>query len=333
MKQYFAPQTPLEYMALILIVLATGLSLFPPPGAYMVWWESHAFELMLALLFSGLFFFFINRTRLMFIAFAGCAIMCYFLNVRTVTKLKPAEQSETAFSLRIGAFRVSPTKLFARNALPAIIDSDLDIIALQEVPPSIFPRIHDTLLFYGYNYYQFEPDSERNQETAVYSRYPIEFLRSIRQHNVPCISGRLILPLEDSLRELRFLYTSMPTGSPMTDKASAQLYMLGRQLGQTRSPVLALGNFNLLPWSYHLQVFKKRSALQDSRQGIRPASRQGFLTIFERPTDHIFYSHHFKCVSFNSISDRNGANIGITGTYQLEIKGLINHVQQTSRKL
>lgn len=159
----------------------------------------------------------------------------------------------------------------------------------------------------------------------------MEFYASIRHSSTPSVLGRLLLPLPDSLRQLTFLCTVLPDPRRENRAARRELTTLSQQLAHINMPILAMGNFQQVAWSSPLQSFKGKSALRDSRRGLCLTSREGFFTLFEQPKDYIFYSNHFQCVSFETISGRSGAHMGIIGTYQLT-KGRA-HVQQTSQEL
>ena len=322
-----------DYILLLAVGLSTWLSLFPVGNPLFGWWESHAFELMLAFLSGGLICFFLNRIRMTFVFFAGCALLCYFLNERTNAAFKPAGLTDGALSLRIGAFGFTAEPALD-SFLSTITGADPDILSIQDIPPSQLPGMHSYLQRKGYSFFQFEPDRRRHLETALYSRYPIEFIRSIRHRDTPCIFGRMKLSSDtEDFPSIYFISTFLYNSEQTGDSIASQLYSIAGQIDRNKAPVLAMGNFNLVPWSHHLQSFKHLSALENSRRGMQPVSRQGHFTLFNRPTAHIFHSDHFKCVNFETLSCGETPNIGIIGTYQLVTKGIENHAEEKAQKL
>ena len=333
MKQSFIRRKILTILALLLVGAGTISCLYPPSGGGFEWWEAHAFEWMLFLLFAGLLFFIINRSRLMYICFAGCAFVCYTLQERTSDGLTPAVPSENAFTLRLGSFHSPDNNSLLDSTLRAMIETGTDILAIRNIKPVSFPYIQDFLTRHGYRSFRIIPDYQRHLKMAIYTRPAMKSTHSIHPCKAPVISGRMNLSTPMAHRELYLFYTNIAPDSANDSLTSSPLYEIGRQIGEMNVPVIALGNFNLVPWSYELQHFKKVAALRDSQALIRPTSRHNYPAIFHHPTDHIFYSDHFKCISFEVISDDHKTPIGVVGTYQFDIKARSANVTQTSQEL
>jgi hypothetical protein len=333
MKRSFNPRKVTAAVALLLVSAGTISCLYPPSGIYFNWWEAHAFEWMLFLLAAGLLFFISNRSLLMYICFAGCAVVCYTLQERTVEDLRPASHSEDAFNLRLGAFRSPGEGALLDSTLRTIIETGTDIVAIRNITPATIPYIHDYLRRHGYRFSHLEPDNRHPLSMAIYARPAMEFLGPSTHCEAPHIFGRLNLSTRGASRELHLFYASLCPDGKSNPHPVDQLDQIGRQIGKSKVPVIAIGNFDLVPWSYKLQHFKKISALHDSRRGVQPASRQGHLTLFENPIDYIFYSNHFKCISFEMISSGGDAQIGVVGTYQFTTKARSANVAQTSQEL
>lgn len=60
------------------LLLGTLFCLFPAENPWMQYWANHAAWVSLAYLALGLLFFFINRTRLMFVCMGCCAAICFY---------------------------------------------------------------------------------------------------------------------------------------------------------------------------------------------------------------------------------------------------------------
>ncbi len=77
-----------QAMALALVI-ATLFCLFPPNQPLMVYWAGNSAFVALGCLVLGLFFFFMNRTHLMFVCMTCCAIICfYYLETSTLQSSK-----------------------------------------------------------------------------------------------------------------------------------------------------------------------------------------------------------------------------------------------------
>jgi hypothetical protein len=62
----------------ILLLSGTLLCIFPPDQPQMLYWANNAVYVALGYLSMGLFFFFINRTRLMYVCMGCSAAICFY---------------------------------------------------------------------------------------------------------------------------------------------------------------------------------------------------------------------------------------------------------------
>lgn len=62
----------------LLFLFGAFLCLFPPNQLLMLYWAGNSIFVALGYLASGLFFFFINRMRLMFVCMTCCAVICFY---------------------------------------------------------------------------------------------------------------------------------------------------------------------------------------------------------------------------------------------------------------
>lgn len=321
MKLSFRHWPLTDQIALAATGIGTWLSVYPAPMPLFTWWEAQACSFMCLLLAGGLLCFFINRTRLAFIAFGGCAVLAYSLHERYGDLLPPSPSSPAAFHLRVASFEAPAEPAELSRFLPVLSENDAHILALERVSTSCLPHIHSFLEDLGYTRFQFYPHGQRHEALAVYSRLPLTVEPLYGQAGFAGMSGRLRLgDLTDSLQALHFLYLSQfSDGKPLTDTSST-LHALTAQLKRQEIPTLIMGDFPLVPWAQRLQFFLRRASLLDSHRKLRPATRQGRLTIFDQPEAHILYSNHFKCISFEPIGSDAGVDIGILGVYQLRIR-------------
>ncbi len=307
-----------DYAALGLVLTVSYLSLFASPHPLPDWCESHAFVFMLSLLGGGLVCFFLNQTRLTFIAFAGCALFACVLNERSGLLYSQSPPSRTdALQLRIGAFRPPAEAAQLDRFLRSLSETDAHVLVLEDLSLAWLPRIHHFLEPLGYTSFQFEPDRQRHLAQAVYSRLPLSVKGFTGEDGAAGLIGRFHLGnLTDSINDVHLIFLShLPHTRVLSDTASA-LTRAARRLSRDNTPLLAIGCLPVAPWARKLWRFKQQTALLDSHPAIKPASRQGRLAFFTPPEAHILYSNHFKCVSFETVS----GDAGILGVYQLLIR-------------
>ncbi len=141
---------------------------------------------------------------------------------------------------------------------------------------------------------------------AFYSRLPVESLefKELGESEVPAVIARLKREGEEIT--VIGVHTLPPVNQDYASTRNRQMASTAELARQTSGPVIALGDFNITPWSPFFHDFLERSQLHDGRHGfgIQPTWTGGraFMKI---PIDHIFVSQNIAVTSL-----RVGPDIG-----------------------
>jgi endonuclease/exonuclease/phosphatase (EEP) superfamily protein YafD len=169
-----------------------------------------------------------------------------------------------------------------------IAEANPDVIVLLEVTPWLIGQLAD--LAERYPHRIAEP-REDNFGIALFSRLPLRnaAVISLGSAGLPSLTAEL----EADGRWFTLLSTHPPPpiGAAMTEDRNAQLADLARLARQTRQPLLALGDFNLSPWSPWFTQLLTDSGLHDSAagRGLQPSWPVGWPPLWI-PIDHALYS-------------------------------------------
>jgi len=323
-----------QFLVAATIVLGTVLAVFPPEGAFFRWWEEHTQAVMLGFLALGLAFFMFNFKKLMIVSFSACAALCLLLDARVEAPLKNAEQTGEQL-VTIGQFSLGHVDHDQLDEeLATLLNTQADVISVQKIPQHLLAHVREVFTCCGYPYFEHAMDTVRNLAVSVFSRHSFEYIRHIEVPNAPSIAGRIKLPrLNDEEREFYFFNScinSMDESDYAESKENLQLFSV--ELNRIQAPLFVFGDYHMVSWSRDLQAFREFSNLKDSRRGIMPTSPHGYISIFDRPYDHIFYSDHFECINFETISSASTVHLGIVGTYQFQSQERRNDAKQTSQE-
>ena len=169
-----------------------------------------------------------------------------------------------------------------------IAETNPDVIVLLEATPWLIEQLAD--LADRYPHRIAEPQ-EGNFGIALFSRLPLRnaAVISLGPAGLPSLTAEL----ETDGRWFTLLGTHPPPpiGAAMTADRNAQLADLARLARQTRQPLLALGDFNLSPWSPWFAQLLTDSGLHDSAagRGLQPSWPVGWPPLWI-PIDHVLYS-------------------------------------------
>ncbi len=132
----------------------------------------------------------------------------------------------------------------------------------------------------------------------LYSQLPLrqDTVRYLLDEDIPSIKTYVKLRNNEWV-ELYVVHPKppVPTEAANSKKRDAEIVMVGREVAESRYPVLVLGDFNDVAWSRTSRLFQEVSGLLDPRIG------RGFYNTFNAkypfmrwPLDHVFHSNHFK---------------------------------------
>ncbi len=324
-----------EFFIATAMTLGVLICVFPAQGTFFRWWEEHCLVIMFAYLGMGLMLFFINRIRLTMVSFASSALLCLVLEARTEAPLKNAEQTSNSL-VKIAQFSFLSSSSHPDDyELVAMLNSQADLISVQEIPISLLDGVSNFFTCCGYPYFQCVEDTASQLASAVYSRYSFELVREVIFPYTPGIAGKIQLPDEEAgFREFYFFnpYFYPAENEESYDQIKKNLQLFTEGLTRINAPLLVFGNYNMVSWSRDIQAFRENSHLNDSRRGVMPTSPHGYFSLFDYPFDHIFYSNHFKCISFETISSVSTTHLGIVGTYQFKNPEQSKDAKQTSQE-
>jgi len=192
------------------------------------------------------------------------------------------------------------------------LKTEADLISFQEVSNSWGEALLEGLSE-TYPFAFFTGGKCGIQGLAVFSKYPMKNVQSIRLAGMPNIEGEIQFA-DSSIR-----FVTSHTRSPITYtrylQRNTHLKVLAAYLNTIEGPVIAIGDFNAVPWDTSILEFKKRSRLQDSRKKITPTF-PSFLKFLGIPIDYIFHSKELSCLDFRSIDGTSSDHLGVIGYYK-----------------
>lgn len=298
------------WLPAILIINATLAAMFPPDSPLFRSLARHAVYVMFAFFALSLLLLVLKQTRLMITSFLCCATLCLYLQ-------RSAGSQEFRYGytapnnerrLRLVHFATSNTDGDYSTNIKSIIAEKPDIISVQEVTPD-WDEALQRLLEKDYpNYRTFKRID--NYGIAIFSKYPLNRIDTFETNHVPNIIGSIRV---DSLYPDVFFVASQTVPPINTTSYAAIRYHLSRIAASVRAidaPILTFGNYNCVPWSSEIQRFRDETNLSDGHRYFSPDAPS--------PTDFIFFSSHFNCLSFEPLKDKNREVIGIWGDYQFK---------------
>lgn len=319
-------QLLVKILLFIAAIVIPVLSLGWLDCSWCAWWGRQFDWVVSFTLGGGLLMFFTNRIRASLFLFGLCAGLCLYANHWDSTP-HSGEQSVSgpANSLRIASLELLAEPL-DEEIIRIILDTEADLFSLQfQRAPAGFSDLHDAFLAAGY--VSFRPVPSRDVfHHRIYAR-PGAAVQAPTAYwdSLSITAGKLVVAAGKRLFSDDVFFLSSHSQTPSTG-----FLQMAQRLSAIDRPLILTGHFSAaLPCSA-IRAFERHSRLKGSRHLQRIS---GSTAVSLPPINRtcIFYSEHFKCISFTTIYKDEDAPFGIVGQYRL-VKETAN-AQQTSQQL
>lgn len=263
----------------------------------------------------GLIFLMFHKFRYMLLSFECCAAMCLFLQVFITPSTTPTALLTQEPIIKIGQFNLGDSKSNPNETLKAIKKTNADIISLQEVSFDWYKQIEDTL---NETYpYHCKLNNADIYSIDIFSRYPFERCDTILCSSVPILALRFRNTYIGGQFFIISTYIAPPLYKLASQVGKMQLDSISDYCMRQKSPAIILGDYNLHTTSPQIMYFREKTHIIDSRKGYRLERDDGHISLFDIPTDYIFHSPHFNCISFKTVDGPSREHLGIYGEYQI----------------
>ena len=292
-----------------LIILGALICMFTPNYFLFKKGANFAIQIMLGYLLLSMLFLAMRQHKLMFTSIVCCAGLCMFLKNSSNAALKMPLQTSNKI-IKTAHFNLSASDENYQSTLDAILQTDADVISVQEVTPDWKNVLTEGL---GKNYPHSSTFIRMDPfGIAIFSKYELNNIDTFHFEKIPNIVASIRPP--EYTEGIYFItsHTTPPLYTNALEKMRDHLEKISLYCNTINGPLITMGEYNAPPWWTEIQDLKYKSQLNDSRN----SALQGLSDLFENPVDYILFSNHFKCVGFDNISTATGNHLGIHGTYQ-----------------
>ena len=207
--------------------------------------------------------------------------------------------------------------------------SEADLLSFQEVSPPWADQLTQRLCE-AYPYYHVVTDPWETRGLAVFSRYPLKNVQTHYWAQSPNITGDIDLtgstasqdqettevPPSDTLVRFVASHTISPRSESRYRRRNRQIQQIADYLKSVDGPVLAIGDYNAVPWNPTIVAMKQKARLYDSRRTFT-STYPSRLQDGGLPIDYVFHSDDFACLDFYAVSAEGSDHRGVVGTYRL----------------
>lgn len=305
----------LESIVATMMVGGVFLVVLNPTYSIFKFGTNYAVQIMFGYFLASIGFLFIKKPELLFTGFACTAALCIFLQQSSNKDLVfPEINGEEKIS--VAQFNMPAASDDPIASIKTILETNADIISLQEVTPD-WQSLLKAKLTETYPYFSLVFRPEDFLGVAMLSKLPFERIDTVYANHVPNLIAKIKL-------EGRPIFLASTYFYPELDENDVKLLaehkaLINNYFESVSDPILNFGEFNQVQWASFISDYKFSMNLKDSRR----------FPFFDNPTDHIFFSDHFDCLDFKTISNAYTNHLGISGVYQIKMN--LANVEKANR--
>lgn len=297
--------TACQYIISSAVILIAGLTVFYPENILGFTLLDYNVHLMMGLLVLGFGALAFNYHKVMTTSLGACMVMCMFLkNASNDTMVMPSVNTEPHLS--VAHFNVSNIQDLD-HLINTLSEVDVDLLSFQELTPDWNYVLQEKLKErYPYNMSIVRIDP---YGMAFYSKHEFNSMDTFLVDKKPNLEAELIVDNQKiTVLSSYILPAISKSNSALTTE---HLDMISYKIRDKESPVIALGDYNMVYWANAISRFRAKAQVIHSRRDV---SEDGL----KPPYDHIFFSTDLECTRFQNIDDLEENHIGIMGVYQVK---------------
>lgn len=307
--------SPFSLTFSVILSVITLLFLFTPNVLIFKQFEKHGTPLFTFFcFFSGLVFIFLKKEKLMFVAFICCTLLCLYLRSSYGLSTHPFQSKNT--SLQENQFSTSLISLEKANReydkiINLVLRNEPDVISFLDYMPDWHGELSSRLD----TVYPFKKKIPQLDfyGMGIYSKYDFTVVDSFDYKGIPNLLVAMRHPTLGIIHQL-VSNTTPVLNSNDYKSLNEHLDLLAAKTELIENRKIAIGNYNIVPFSQEIQSFREKSNLKISSRSYLPSHTTG--NIFYSPLDHIFYSEDLKCISLVELKT-DKEHVGLKGVYSL----------------
>lgn len=219
-------------------------------------------------------------------------------------------------SFKVAHFNILGSNRHFDEIINNAIQLNADILSFQEVEEEWAHQLMDGL---EEEYPYFAITEHKFHGVAIFSKYPLENMKTYYWTDEPTLTGDVIY----NGNALHFVatHTLSPRNIERFQVRNQHLGKVAEYVKQVNGPVVAIGDFNAVPWSQVIVNITKNTDLVDSRKGLTstfPANLPIGI-----PIDYIFHSDELSCINFEAVDAIGSDHKGVVGEYAFTSPSLL----------
>ncbi|MBK7095363.1 MAG: endonuclease/exonuclease/phosphatase family protein [Saprospiraceae bacterium] len=260
---------------------------------------------IIAMVGLGMFFMLLKNTSLIYFSLFSAAILTFYLKGISNNNLMYSSENNGNYTFNIFHYNAEEYGEDRTGLLKDILNSEADIISVGEIPPDLNKFLKTKLK----KDYPFSGELNRIDFNSklIFSKYDILTCDTIYLGAYPQLSIGFMIYNKPVNILFPYILPFEMTGNIKEN----QVVNLTDIVNNIRNEALiVIGEFNQVYWSKEMRDFIYSTKLNNARRFV-------YAIADRNPYNHIFYTDHVNCISFEDLYDKNSNRIGIKASFEL----------------
>ena len=296
----------LETTLSTILFVGTGIVLLAPQVPLIRKVSEYSVHIMLGMLVFSMFSMILRKPKVMFAGLACTAALCIFLKNASLQTLNYSRVN-TETKLNVAHVNLGNLPFDSAPIHKLLVDEGIEVISFQELTPNWDRKLRLELSeMYPYAILEKRIDF---YGLAVFSKVPFVESDIFQCNGKP--SMNVIVEKDNTRFQIISSYLTPVLDKKSLLEAAEQLNVIADKVNNSKEPLIALGEYNMVYWANEIRDFREKTDLQNSRRDLVDGK-------FRVPYDHIFFSNSLECTQFKEVKDISQNYLGIVGTYQIK---------------
>jgi len=195
--------------------------------------------------------------------------------------------------ITVGQFNLYQKNPTPKEAFRVVANSECDLLSIGEISTG-WSNIFKEELEEKYPYSVVEPWDSCCYGMGFFSKHPISSHQVLYIHEIPTIIAQIMV--DGRTITVLTIHTHPPVFPDQTDLRNGEIEIFSKKIRNLGEPVIAMGDFNIVPWDNTFESFVNGTNLKLVKSGFQ-ATFPMELGVPLIPIDHILHSAAFSPTS------------------------------------
>lgn len=263
--------------------------------------------IIIALIGLGMLFLILRNEKMLIFSLLSAALLTFYLKGISNESLMYKSENKDYNTFKISQYSSEEFLGNHSEFLKFILSSKADVLSITELPPDLNNLLKEQLKNDYPNIVELNTIDFNSR--IVFSKHKITSKDTFLLKGQPQL--RIGFNIKDKNVNVLFPYILPFNIYQNVSESITQIEKLTDIVNDLKSePLIIIGEFNQVYWTKEIREFLFKTKLNNARRFV-------YALTGRNPYNHIFYTTHINCTSFEDLYDKNSVRVGLYGNFEI----------------